>query len=90
MVGTVDPVAYALVMDALNHPGPADAARIDRSVCGQVYQPGVDPAERELHPVLRGTPGLTAVATPDVNLAGIPELPAEPPLKCYVFAACSA
>jgi hypothetical protein len=29
-IGTVDPVAYALAMDALNHAGPAAASRINR------------------------------------------------------------
>jgi hypothetical protein len=44
LIGTADPVAYALVMDALDHAGPADPARIDRAVCGEALQPGVDPA----------------------------------------------
>ncbi|HEX3706521.1 MAG TPA: hypothetical protein VHV76_07795 [Mycobacteriales bacterium] len=43
LIGTVDPVAYALVMDALTHRGPADPARIGKSVCGEQLQPGVDP-----------------------------------------------
>ena len=46
-----DFVAYRLVMDALNHPGPADPARIPRSVCGRL-------ADREVNP-------LTAQADPD-------------------------
>ncbi|MGH2721315.1 MAG: esterase/lipase family protein [Actinomycetota bacterium] len=37
-----DAVVYAVAMDALTHPGPADPARIDRSVCLQVVAPGVD------------------------------------------------
>ena len=47
-VGTIDPAAYALVMDALNHAGPAKPARIDPAVCQQAYQPGVDPATRHV------------------------------------------
>jgi hypothetical protein len=43
-MGTYDPVAYALVLDALTHAGPADKARIDRRVCTQAFMPGVDPA----------------------------------------------
>ncbi len=43
LIGTSDPVAYALVMDALNHPGPAVPSRIHRSVCGRLLQPGVNP-----------------------------------------------
>ncbi|WP_019877906.1 esterase/lipase family protein [Sporichthya polymorpha] len=42
-IGTYDPVAYALAMDALNHPGPADPSRIPSSVCNEVLMPGVDP-----------------------------------------------
>jgi pimeloyl-ACP methyl ester carboxylesterase len=44
MVGTTDPVAYRLGIDAVDHPGPANPARIARSVCGEQYMPGVDPA----------------------------------------------
>lgn len=40
-----DAVYYAVVMDALTHSGPADAGRIDRSVCTQGDMPGVDPAK---------------------------------------------
>ncbi|WP_157126402.1 esterase/lipase family protein [Nocardia mikamii] len=39
-----DPVAYALVLDALGHPGPADPSRVDRGVCAQATLPGFDPA----------------------------------------------
>jgi triacylglycerol esterase/lipase EstA (alpha/beta hydrolase family) len=37
-----DAAVYAVVIDALTHPGPADPARIDRSVCLQVAAPGID------------------------------------------------
>lgn len=37
-----DAAFYAVVTDALTHAGPADPARIDRSVCRQVVMPGVD------------------------------------------------
>src|SRR5581483_1625540 len=43
-VGSYDPVAFALVLDALTHPGPADPARIDPSVCSLTVAPDVDPA----------------------------------------------
>jgi hypothetical protein len=43
LLGTADPVAYALVIDAINHPGPADPTRISPSICGQLFQPGVNP-----------------------------------------------
>ena len=43
-IGTsVDSVSYAALRDALAHRGPARAARIDRSVCGRPYAPGLDP-----------------------------------------------
>jgi hypothetical protein len=87
-VGTVDPVAYALVMDALHHRGPAAPARIDRSVCHQLYQPGVNPANVQTYlQVLAGAPGLLSTSTPDFNLVGAPETLREPRLRCYVFAA---
>jgi hypothetical protein len=37
-----DAALYAVVIDALTHPGPADPPRIDRSVCLQVVAPGID------------------------------------------------
>jgi hypothetical protein len=87
-IGTVDPVAYALVMDALKHRGPADPGRIDRSVCRRLYQPGVNPLNVQSYlQVLAGAPGLLSVDTPDYNLVGAPETEYEPRLRCYVFAA---
>ncbi len=89
-VGTVDPVAYALAMDALDHDGPASKPRIDRAACTQAYQPGVDPANANNYlQVLQGAPGLLAVASP-VNVVGVPTPKSEPALRCYVFAACAA
>jgi hypothetical protein len=86
-VGTIDPVAYALVMDALNHAGPAVRSRIGRTVCLRLYQPGVNPLNVQNYlQVLAGAPGLLSVSLPDVNLVGAPEVPAEPPLRCYVLA----
>jgi triacylglycerol esterase/lipase EstA (alpha/beta hydrolase family) len=41
-IGTYDPVAYAIVMDALTHAGPANPARINRSVCGELFMPGIN------------------------------------------------
>jgi hypothetical protein len=87
-VGTVDPVSYALVLDALTHRGPAKPSRIDRSVCRQIYQPGVDPTSAQTYlDTLAAIPGLLSVATPDVNTVGAPEVKREPKLRCYVFAA---
>lgn len=89
LVGTVDPVAYALAIDALTHPGPADSARIASAVCTQLYQPGVDPSSANTYEqVLAGLPGLITVTGP--NLAGATEVNAEPALRCYVFASCTS
>jgi triacylglycerol lipase len=38
-----DAAYYAVVIDALTHPGPAVGARVDRSYCNQQAMPGVDP-----------------------------------------------
>jgi len=85
--GTVDPVTYALVMDALDHPGPAVPSRVPASVCTQQYQPGIDPANPEnyLQPV-QLVPAIAAILVPGVNVVGAPETAEEPPLRCYVFA----
>jgi hypothetical protein len=86
-VGTIDPVTYALAMDALDHAGPADPARISRSVCAQLVQPGVNPLTLNMYLQLLGAaPGLLGVATPGTNAVGAPEVAAEPPLPCYVYA----
>jgi hypothetical protein len=90
-IGTTDPVAYALAVDALTHPGPADPARIPSSVCSQTFMPGVNPlqANTELQ-ILAGAPGLLSVALgPTAYLTtGAPEDDSEPPLACYVYADC--
>jgi len=44
-MGTYDPVAYALVVDAFTHKGPASPARVPKKVCHESFQPGVDPAK---------------------------------------------
>ena len=90
-IGTVDNVAYALAVDALTHPGPADPSRINpATVCSQPSMPGVNPADANTWlQILSAAPGLIAVATP-VNLVGAPEVNREPQLRCYVFANCAA
>jgi hypothetical protein len=86
-VGTVDPTTYALVMDALTHPGPAQPSRIGRASCSKLYQPGVDPTNVQTYlQVLKAAPGLLAVSVPFVNLVGAPEVTKEPALRCYVYA----
>jgi hypothetical protein len=88
-VGTISPAAYALAIDALDHPGPASLARADRSVCARPFMPGVDPANAGMYvKILSGAPGLASVPLPGVALVDEPDLVrAEPPLRCYVLAA---
>ena len=87
LIGTVDPVAYALVMDALTHSGPAVPSRVaDSSV------PGLPTWHRPVQradyiQMLSALPNILFVPVPFANLVGAPELAAEPALKCYVFAA---
>ncbi len=40
-MGTYDPVAYDLAIDAFTHRGPAKPGRVPRSVCRQAFMPGV-------------------------------------------------
>ncbi|MGA8988266.1 lipase family alpha/beta hydrolase [Aeromicrobium sp.] len=86
-IGTIDPTAYALAMDALGHAGPAKVSRINRGVCLQQYHPGVDPLNlQNIVQVLSGAPGLASVPLPYVNLVGAKQVPAEPRLRCYTTA----
>jgi hypothetical protein len=80
LLGTVDAVAYALAIDALEHDGPADPGRIPATVCAQPYMPGIDP-------VTGPASGLQALYD-DESSTG-PETTSEPPLACYVFASCA-
>jgi triacylglycerol esterase/lipase EstA (alpha/beta hydrolase family) len=80
-VGTYDPVAYALAIDALDHAGPADPSRISPSVCTQLLMPGVNPATF-------ATDEANFAASIGAAVAGAEQVPAEPPLRCYVTASC--
>jgi hypothetical protein len=78
-----DPVAYALTMDALQNPGPASPARIDReAICSEQSMPYVPFSE---------VPQYNAYLYNAIfveRLKGEPQATAEPPLKCYVTASC--
>jgi triacylglycerol esterase/lipase EstA (alpha/beta hydrolase family) len=80
-MGSYDPVGYALALDAVTHAGPAQASRISALVCGEPFQPGVNPetfaAEDSEY---NGDAGET--------FANYPHVASEPPLKCYVTASC--
>jgi pimeloyl-ACP methyl ester carboxylesterase len=77
-LGTSDPVAYALAIDAIDRPGPADPARINASVCTQLVQPGVDP-------VALPTNLATVAATFALVYTTYPRTLGEPPLMSYVY-----
>jgi triacylglycerol lipase len=73
-----DAVAYAVVLDAFTHPGPADPSRIDRSACGRLFLPGVTLDSFAIH-------FATISAILYTYSAGIayPTVHREPPLHCY-------
>jgi triacylglycerol esterase/lipase EstA (alpha/beta hydrolase family) len=79
-IGTIDPVAYALAIDALTHDGPADPKRVPITTCAMATMPGVDPVT-----------GPTAAAKAVADFEGYngKEIGAEPPLACYVTATCA-
>lgn len=77
----LDPVAFAIAQDALDHPGPARAERVRRSSCLEWLPPGSDPAK-----VLNG--GAEALlAAEDAHGAKVDR---EPPLACYAGGDCPA
>ena len=81
-IGTYDPVGWAIALDALEHEGPADLARIlgggapgSHAACAASLMPGVDPATFASNLALYDT----AVAT---NLGNGAHATEEPPLAC--------
>jgi hypothetical protein len=91
LAGTTDPVAYALGVDAITHPGPANPARIPKSVCSQLLMPGVTSpasAAAALPSLEAGLGSLGIIPGLPNPFSGAPVLHAEPPLACYVFATC--
>jgi triacylglycerol esterase/lipase EstA (alpha/beta hydrolase family) len=81
-IGTYDPVAYALAIDALSNPGPAKPSRLDPSTCSQALMPGVDPSTF-------ASDYLGELTFLGGVIASSPTTPAEPPLACYVTASCA-
>jgi hypothetical protein len=82
-VGSYDPVAWALALDALDHDGPADAGRIGRGVCGRLFMPGVDAA------AFAANYARYAATIGRAVLLG-EQVRTEPPLRCYVTSTCPA
>lgn len=80
--GTVDPVSFAMVLDAIEHPGPLDPARIDRALCSQAVIEGLDPvaALGSALPLLRDIVAGVVLSSPTLT--------SEPALPCYAFADC--
>lgn len=80
-IGLVDPVAYALAIDALKHDGPADPRRIPLTVCAQQFHPGINKATFAAD---------SSAAAADYAAYQAVEVPAEPALRCYTTASCPA
>ena len=70
-------VGFALAMDALAVDGPAGVTRVAARGCAQPRIPGVR---------VEAFPGI--ILSFAVGLGSSPEVPAEPPLRCYVMAEC--
>jgi|GEM_PF-416995 len=79
-----DAVAEALVIDALDHPGPANPARLPSTACLSLIAPGLDASDvAYMHTVALGNAAQTTILTG-------PKSSAEPPLMPYVLAAQAA
>jgi hypothetical protein len=87
LLGTIDPVGFALALDAIEHPGPANPSRIPPSVCHELVLPGTDLTSPYVPTVLTGFLYLGSALTP-VNIEHVATVTAEPPLDCYVVATC--
>ena len=77
----VDAAVFALAMDALTHPGPADPSRVlaeQPDLCTQTYLPGLTPDDGETaQEVVYGNGGETFALGPDTS--------SEPPLRPYAI-----
>ena len=71
-----DAVVFALVVDALTHPGPANLARLPRTVCAQALAPGITPADAAYGNAL-------LYSSAAVAFDQHPGVRSEPPLKPY-------
>lgn len=77
-----DGPTYAIVLDALDHKGPAKPSRIDPAVCLTDTMPGVDRADADAR-LLAYSPTLAELLGPNG-----PKAQGEPPLACYVTHDC--
>jgi triacylglycerol lipase len=72
-----DAATFAIVREALDHPGAPAAARISPAVCATITPPGFNPVRRT-----------TALADPGAGGAS-PTSDSEPPLRCYADPKCA-
>ena len=79
--GTISDTTYALVIDALDNPGPADPSRVPAATCLDPLMPGLNGATWPLD--LADAAAYLATTT-----ATCPHVPAEPALACYATASC--
>jgi triacylglycerol esterase/lipase EstA (alpha/beta hydrolase family) len=70
-----DASVYAVVLDALTHPGPANLSRVDRSLCRQLTMPGVTTPD-----LVAGELDGWTVGTPSLNEHHVDH---EPPVAAY-------
>jgi hypothetical protein len=84
LVASTNPIAVALALDAITAPGPANPARVDRSVCGAgLFAPDVAIGE--------SVSGFAAAAGQVAGqLALATRVNAEPAPACYSTASCPA
>lgn len=78
----VSSAGYALVMDALTHPGPAVPSRIDRSICLNPIMPYVDPLTLPVELAA----GMVELSTTFAKGLIYSAQPSEPALRCYTLA----
>src|SRR3954453_17310465 len=81
IIGSYDPVAWTLALDALTHDGPADPARIDPGVCAQQFMPSVDASAFPQN-------WSRYLATIGQGQQQADQVSAEPPLRCYAGGSC--
>ncbi|MEV0295554.1 lipase [Nocardia sp. NPDC050710] len=73
-----DNATWLIGLDALQHPGPADLSRVDRSSCGQPFMPGVNP-------ITFVGDAAGALAHSVGTLLAAPKIGAEPALRPYAL-----
>ncbi|MGH9918192.1 MAG: esterase/lipase family protein [Nitrososphaerales archaeon] len=79
LMGTVDPVAYALAIDALTHNSLANPADAPASLCTEGLSPPTNPVTFPVH-------FASMLASIGAAIATSPETSSEPPLPSYVYA----